>query len=78
MGLELDLEGSIGFIHIVRKEKVQVTRTEAGLTAASTSIQTASLLIILATLSHLHFLERSLMAHSTRDPNVNTMESRRG
>lgn len=78
MGLELDLEGSIGFIDMVRKEKVQVTRTEAGLTAASTSIQTAPLLVVLATLSHFHFPERSLMPHSTWDPNVNTTESGRG
>ena len=65
MGLELGLEGFIGFIRMVRKEKVQVTRTGAALTAASTSIQTAPLFIILATLSRLHFLERRLMARFT-------------
>lgn len=77
MGLNLGLEGFIGFIHMVRKEKKQATRTGAGLRevkrivlTASTSLHTAPLLLVLATLSHLHFLERRLMAPSTRDPSL--------
>ena len=58
------------FTHVVRKRKTQVTRTGAGLTAASTFIQTAPLLVILSPLSclHLHFLEGGLTVNPQEIP----------
>lgn len=66
MGLKLDLEGYIELRNVARKKKVQVTKTGAELTdiyfeRKSTALQTSLLVIMLATPSNFHFLERRLM-----------------
>lgn len=66
MGLKLDLEGCIELRNVARKKKVQVIKTGAELTdiyfeRKSTALQTSLLVIMLATRSNFHFLERRLM-----------------
>lgn len=83
MGLKLDWAGFIGVRNVVRKEKVRVRRPGTELTAASfgrnsIALQTSPLFIRLATASNLHSLERRLILETTRDPNLNTVESEMG
>lgn len=83
MGLKLDLAGFIGVRNVVRKEKVRVRRPGTELTAASfgrksIALQTPPLFIRLATASNLHSLERRLILDTTRDANLNTVESEMG